>query len=173
MSAMLQELWTRTAQAILEVIDAGLEVEPAGGLTDRWREVLERHRVEPLGESTRFERARLDGQAKGAPFDEIRALTAKISEEALAEVAKLDPTHLEPFRAGLGKLGEETLARFVQNAKDRPKGMFGFAKQAAGKHQYAKYEKGTTYVLQCRQCGAPRFQDDNLDCGFCGGKVGG
>ncbi len=167
-------LWGDVTARVAALVDAALDVEPAGGLSAAWTSQLKAYAVPALGEDARFAAARTDKLAKGAPIAELTSCLDALTKAArlqLAQVTKtLSPPQQEHVHRGLDTLTAEALRRYRELACARPKKMFGHAKAVAAQHRYDEHKGGHSYVLGCPTCGAPRLADD-LSCVFCGGEV--
>ncbi len=159
MSLVLQAM---LGQQVAEVLDCGLVVEPAGGTSPAWSAILAKHGVAPLDEALRYDRARAQGQTRGAPLDEVRACLEKI---ALAGKAQSKDQTFSEF---LDRLPLEVFAHY-QGLACKKASMFGHALASAKRQQYSDI-KPKAYVLTCPTCGGPRLKNEYFRCSYCGGS---
>ena len=168
-------LFTQLGGDVGAVVDAGLDIDLAGGTSDAWGALLSKWQVAPLGEDARFEAAQADKQVKGAPIAEARGCIDAAIRAARAQCAQwageLNPAQRAQLDGALASLATEAVARYRALATARKKGMFAHAKATAQQHQYDGFSKAQGYLLHCTSCGAPRLGSD-LTCAFCGGRVG-
>ena len=128
-----------------------LDVEPAGGMLEPWKLLLQEVGVTPMSEDERYAAAQQAKQTKGAPLPEVQRVFEKLC----------GPEH--------AALAAEATARYRELATARPKKMFSHAMAAAQQHRYDDYAPGS-YVLRCPKCGAPRLKAV-LRCDFCGADI--
>jgi hypothetical protein len=168
-------LFTQLGSEVGAVVDAGLDIDLAGGTSDTWAALLSKWGVAPLGEDARFEAAQADKMVKGAPVAEAQACVEAAVRSARSQcaqwAAELNPAQQAQLEGALASLATEAVARYRSLATARKKGMFAHAKATAQLHQYDGTSKAQGYVLHCTSCGAPRLGSD-LTCAFCGGRVG-
>ena len=166
--------WGSLTQRLAALIDAALAVDPPGGLTADWEQMLKALRVTPLGEDERFAAAQAAKQTKGAPLPEVQQCLEVFTVAARAELAPfraaLTAAQVSVMDASVAAFGAEAAAHYGAKACERKKGMFGHAKKLAAEHRYDAYGKGEGYVHKCGACGAPRLAE-TFTCVFCGGEL--
>ncbi len=172
----LAALQLELARQVAEIIDTALDVEPAGGLSAAWRDVLGRHGATPLGEDERFAAAREAKLYRGAPIAEVDACLRAVASWMGAQLTTLggqvDATSRARLDALLGTLADRGLEEYRRIACQRPRSMFASAIATAKQHQYAAQQRSSAYVLTCPTCGGPRLREGDLSCEYCGGQVG-
>jgi hypothetical protein len=166
--------WGELTTRLTALLDAALDVEPPGGLSDAWAAVLSRHGVEPLGEGARVAAIKSGGQTKGAPIVEVEQCLAALVLQARRALeplrASLDEAQARAVDDGLHRFTHEAAAHYRAKATEKKKKMFGAARALAAQHQYGTGRNATAYVLGCGACHAPRLADE-LVCAFCGGSL--
>ena len=164
-AALVGQLTTELA----DIFEVALAVEPPGGLSHAWRQVLDRYGVLPLGEARRYGLAAEAKYARGAPIAEVeacvRAAFARFIAGAIDRGAAREP--LDEVAAALWRDAEP---RYHGYATYRPRGMFvhAIATAHARRGQWERPPGG--YVVRCAGCGGPRL-DETLACQFCGSDI--
>ena len=171
----LRALFTQLGTQTGAVVDAGLDIDLAGGTSEAWDGLLKTWGVAAMGEDARFAAAKADKMVQGAPIAEAKACIDAAVKAAGAQwelmSADLPQAQRDQVRGALVSLAEEAIKQYRQRACTRKKGMFVHAKEAAQQHGWNAYLGSKGYVLHCVSCGAPRLGSD-LTCAFCGGRVG-
>jgi hypothetical protein len=166
--------WGQLTQRLAGLVDAALDVDPPGGLTPGWQQVLGALKVPPLGEDERFAAAQAEKQTKGAPVPEVRACLEAFARAATAEMApfraRLTPPQVAVLDSSVAAFAQEALGHFRAQACAKKKGMFGHARKLAAEHRYDAHAAGEAYLLKCPSCGAPRLHE-TFTCAFCNGEL--
>lgn len=156
---------------LADIFEVALAVEPPGGSSHAWQQILERYGVLPLGEARRYNLAAEARYARGVPAPEVeacvRAAIARFIAAAIERGAERAP--LEVAAAALWRDAEP---RYHGYATHRPRGMFvhAIATAHARKGQWERPPGG--YVTRCTGCGGPRL-DETMACAFCGATMKG
>jgi hypothetical protein len=166
--------WAEVTAELTWVVDTALDVDPPGGLSVAWLEVLSWFEVASLDEDVRLAEVLRDKQTKGAPLREVRACLDALGQQATVRLAPLCAS-LSPAQASLVN---ESLLTFASHAFEhyralatvKKQRMFAAAKALAAKHQYSGTAAPSGYVLTCVTCRAPRL-GEALTCAFCGGEL--
>lgn len=164
-AALVGELTTELA----DIFEVALDVEPPGGLSFAWKNVLDRYAVLPLGEARRYNLATEAGYAKGAPIEEVEAcVRAAIARFIAAAVER--GADRDPLEQAVATLWRDAAVQYHGYATHRPRGMFTHAIRTAHarKGQWERPPGG--YVTRCGSCGGPRV-DESMACKFCGDTI--
>lgn len=172
----VRTLLNRVGGQLEEILQAGIDIDLAGGTSEQWGRVVSGWGVTVLGEEERFAAARAQKMTHGAPIPEVEACLQRVSAAAAQSWAQvgtsLPPDQRSQVEAVLAALPVQALALYREKACARRAGLFAHAKQDAQLHRWNVYSGQHGYVLRCAHCGAPRLGAD-LACAFCGGHVGG
>ena len=171
--AFLQQ-WAAVTVELTQLLDAALDVDPAGSCPSSWSAWLTRYEVAELTEDLRLAEVLTAKQTKGAPSSEVRACLDVLARDAAAQLAPLRASLSEAQSAlveqSLHELASHAFEHYRLKATEKKKRMFGAAKALAAQHQYGGSVASTGYVLSCVSCRAPRL-GESLTCAFCGGAL--
>lgn len=170
--ATLNQLQHILGQKVAEVMNLALAVEPPGGLSAAWQELLGHYQVIPVSQEQRFAEIQREKQTKGAPLSEVKAcllaLVELLQTQFMHLAGPVDAEKQTLLKEGLSHLVEKGVAHYRAISCERPRGMFGHAMITAHQHKYANLRPGA-YVLLCPTCGGPRLNPNVLICDYCGG----
>lgn len=156
-------------EAVAEIINAALAVEPPGACPPRWSAVLAHYSASPLDEQERFDEIRREKQNKGAPLSEVQACLQGLALQIHQQLKQHRPdADTGAFEQALEQMVQEGVAHYRSLACQRPAGMFAHALATAKRKQFVGLKPGA-YVLLCPSCGGPRLNPEQLVCSYCKG----
>ena len=178
MSSKLDHFEHWLGGSVGEVLEEALAIPEPAGTSPRWIELLARFGVSSVPDEDRKRAVASTGQTFGASADEVyRVLTnlVEAGEKRLWDLDDgLDPAESrrwQSLRSLMGRIRNETVNAFRQRVIPK-RGMFAQAMSAAGSSQKPNSAKRETFVLRCKNCGAPRISENHFTCEYCGQSLG-
>ncbi len=175
--AHLESLRQWLSHSLAAIFREAIAIEQPAGSSPTWLQACQFHGVPPLSDAERDEVRRAQSPLRGAPVMELSQMVTSVVRQAhqsLRAVVRDDSpaveSALEKLKMLLDRTEREAVDAYKRAVLPKRQGMFAnvLAHHDAGA---STAFSGGAHTLLCGTCGAPRLNDRDFNCPFCGNHM--
>jgi hypothetical protein len=170
------------------VLQTALAVDAPNGTSAEWQAILKAFEVAAMPEDERARVRAISPTTRGVPVQEVYDVLFVVVKRAGVALENIrimmldmdidDPEsdaqerQFDRLRSLADRLLGDTMTKYKSVVMPK-RSMFALAREAAARKQEPMGKvQSSAFVLTCRYCGAPRINDKELVCDFCGTRLG-
>jgi rubrerythrin len=173
----LQALRSWLSHSAAAIFREALAIDEPAGSSPAWQQACQFHGVAVLTQQEREEIRRHQQPLRGAPVMELAQMLTSLVRQARGSLHAVPQdgspaaeSALDQLRILLDRMEREAVEAYKRAVLPKRQGMFGNV-LAHHKEGAAPAFAPTTHILSCRTCGAPRLNDRDFNCPFCGNHM--
>lgn len=173
----LQALHGWFSESIRDIFDTAYAIEEPAGDSEAWRKLCEQNGVTAATDDDRRQIRAGQRPLRGAPVMEMVPIVAEVCRQGRVSLRRIDvweaPQTTKTLHEQLRTLFDRTDAELIGAYKKAvlPKAGGMFAHVTASPSAGRTYDRAAAVALRCMHCGAPRLNDKDFTCAFCGEQM--
>jgi rubrerythrin len=174
----LQALRAWFAQNMAAIFREALAIDEPAGHSPAWQQACAYHQVPLMSDEEREQVRRLQKPIRGAAVMELSQMVSSVVRQARSSLHAVPndgsqeaETALDQLRQLLDRSEQQSVDAYKRAVLPKRKGMFGNVLAHHDDDAPAAMATPSTHTLCCRTCGAPRLNDQDFNCPFCGNHM--
>ena len=174
----LQALRSWFAQSLAAIFREALAIDEPAGCTPAWQQACVYHSVPIMSDEEREQVRRLQKPLRGAAVMELSQMVTSVVRQARGSLhavpndgSQAAETALDQLRMLLDRTEREAVEAYKRAVLPKRQGMFGNVLAHHDDSASSPVAVPSTHTLCCRTCGAPRLNDQDFNCPFCGNHL--